>query len=133
MSETYDELFLGVSSPQISPSIAVVLRRKNDCTWVRARGNQLIHRTAVREQSPASHPRPPSILSSSFSSSFTTIRVYLVGVFSLSLFPSIFLSYAACTRILVEIESREASLAWRSISFYTRIEYPASYADATTR
>lgn len=40
--------------------VAVVLRRKNDCTWVRARGNQLIHRTAVRE-----HP-PPLTLSSSF-------------------------------------------------------------------
>lgn len=37
--------------------VAVVFRRKNDCTWVRARGNQLIHRTAVRE-----HPPPLTLV-----------------------------------------------------------------------
>lgn len=94
---------------------------------IRARGNQLIHRTAVRE-----HPPPLTlVLLRSYSprsphrprrSAFTS---WAYSLFLSS--PSIYLSLSllcACTRILVEIESREASLAWRSISFYMRHRVP---------
>lgn len=120
-------------------SVAIVPRCKNDCTWVRARGNQLIHRTMVREHA-ALHPYPAVLIllmSSSSASSSATIRVHFVGVHALFLSPlSLLYARTRAPRILVEIESGEAepSRASRgSISFYMRVECPATYADTTRR
>lgn len=91
---------------------SIVPRCKNDCTWVRARGNQLIHCTVVREHPPAS--------SSPFRSYSARILVVLLvvrfivrddplrGRVCLSL--SLSCARTRATRILV----REASprLAW---------------------
>lgn len=109
-------------SLSLFPHRSVVPRCKNDCTWVRAHGNQLIHRTAVREHSLVLPSLSSSCsFSSSFASSSATIRIYLVGVYILSLSVR---TYTRATRILVEIESGEESdpRSRGSISFYMRVE-----------
>lgn len=95
-------------------SVAIVLSPLQERLYVgtRARGNQLIHRTVIREHPPL-HPHPLVLIllvyssssSSSSALSSATIHVHLVGVWYIL---SVSLARTRATKILVEIESREA-------------------------
>jgi len=122
-----------------SLSIAIVLRCKNDCTWVCAHGNQLIHRTVVRvyphyiltlsflsSSCPRHPPRRPFYRSRR---SAFTLWAYMLSL-SLSLsFMRMYSRYEDISRDWV----RRSRASCGSISFYMCVECPATYADTMRR